>query len=258
MPARGYNKQLGKSKHRGQVRALSNVKGETSEDSSGHNNEDPRMSMSPTGTNEDISYKDDTVLVISDEERKFLEEQRERERLLEEEDADEIGFESSPEHVTDDDIFGNESEFEAIERTEEGGGEKFWEVEESNEVEDEEAPPRKVLRDPGEPTKEEWEAHRIDHIPYRSWCPHCVKSSGTGLQHRRISEEARVPVFGFDYLLGSQDINDEDGQEVKVLVAKCQTTKCVFSHVVPQKGLDPKLYAVERLRRDVLWLGHTK
>ena len=26
--------------------------------------------------------------------------------------------------------------------------------------------------------------------------------------------------------------------------------------MVPQKGLDPDLYAVERLKRDVLWLGH--
>ena len=42
---------------------------------------------------------------------------------------------------------------------------------------------------------------------------------------------------------------------VKILVAKCHHSKCVFAHVVPQKGLDPTLYAVERLKRDVMWLG---
>ena len=28
---------------------------------------------------------------------------------------------------------------------------------------------KKVLRNPGDPTVEEYEAHRADHMPYRSW-----------------------------------------------------------------------------------------
>ena len=35
-------------------------------------------------------------------------------------------------------------------------------------------------------------------------------------------------------------------------------TKCLFAHVVPQKGMDPQNYAVERLKRDIFWLGHSK
>ena len=38
---------------------------------------------------------------------------------------------------------------------------------------------------------------------------------------------------------------------VRVLVAKCFKTKAVFAHVVPQKGVDPERYAVERLAKDV-------
>ena len=94
----------------------------------------------------------------------------------------------------------------------EGGEEKFWEVEEAINVEDEESPPRKVLRDPGEPTKAEWDAHRVDHIPYRSWCPHCVKERATGRQHRKIDEEPTVPTFGFDYLQGA-DLTGEPEEE---------------------------------------------
>ena len=45
---------------------------------------------------------------------------------------------------------------------------------------------------------------------------------------------------------------------MKVLVAQCQYTKCVFAHVVPQKGVDAERYAVERLSRDIQWLGHTR
>ena len=78
------------------------------------------------------------------------------------------------------------------------------------------------------------------------------------MQHRRTEEERRVPVFGFDYLLGTHYFEGEQDDQVKILVAKCQYTKCTFAHVVPQKGLDPDLYAVKRLTRDILWLGHNR
>ena len=117
---------------------------------------------------------------------------------------------SSPESVTDDEIFGPDSDFdpadaEALERAmgpEEG--DPFWSVEENLDVEQEEAAPRRTLRDPGEPTKEEWEEHRIDHVPYRSWCPYCVRGRGSGVPHKRVEEESRIPTFGFDYLHGSE------------------------------------------------------
>ena len=163
---------------------------------------------------------------------------------------------SLPEEVTDDDIFGEE-DFEAVEKAFPADDSPYWDVEDVHDVEDEESPPRKVLRDPGEPSKQELEEHRIDHIPYRSWCPYCVRGRGTGAQHRRIKEESSIPVFGFDYLHGAQRV-DEGGEVVKILVAKCHLTKCLFAHVVPQKGMDPQNYAVERLKRDIMWLGHSK
>ena len=69
-------------------------------------------------------------------------------------------------------------------------------------------------------------------------------------------------MFGFDYLSATELQVDTEGEEVtseaRVLVAHCQFTKCVFSHVVPQKGIDAERYAVERLARDIQWLGHTR
>ena len=41
--------------------------------------------------------------------------------------------------------------------------------------EGEECEDTRVMHDPGQPTEREIEEHRIDHMPYRSWCPHCVK-----------------------------------------------------------------------------------
>ena len=85
-----------------------------------------------------------------------------------------------------------------------------------------------------------------------------MKGRGAGIQHRRTEEERRVPVFGFDYLLGTQDASVEADEQVKILVAKSQYSKCTFAHVVPQKGIDPDLYAVKRFTRDVIWPGHNR
>jgi len=160
--------------------------------------------------------------------------------------------------VTDDELL-DEKDLELTERTiDEDCNEKFWEVEETINVEEEEAPKRKVLKDPGQPTAEEYEKHRIDHIPFRSWCPYCVRGRGAGIQHRRSTEKGTIPVFGFDYFMGKEVTGEESDDALKIIAAKCQLTRCTFAHGVPQKGLDPKLYAVERMKKYILWLGHNK
>ena len=65
-------------------------------------------------------------------------------------------------------------------------------------------------------------------------------------------------MFGFDYLHGIGGVETEDDTPIKILVAKCNMTKYIFAHVVPQEGMDPEHDAVEKLKRDTLWLGHTK
>eukprot|EP00971_Amphidinium_carterae_P227707 4516668-Amphidinium_carterae.1 len=41
------------------------------------------------------------------------------------------------------------------------------------------------LRQPPQPTKKEQEEHRLTHMPYKSWCPICVKAKGQPTHHRR-------------------------------------------------------------------------
>ena len=40
---------------------------------------------------------------------------------------------------------------------------------------EEETRPFKAMGRPEAPTQEEIDRHRIDHIPYRAWCPECVE-----------------------------------------------------------------------------------
>ena len=58
----------------------------------------------------------------------------------------------------------------------------------SDEVEPvcEECAPKVVAPDPGQPTQKEIEEHRIDHMPFRSWCENCGRES-----HRRTTQNSR-------------------------------------------------------------------
>ena len=42
----------------------------------------------------------------------------------------------------------------------------------------------KRLIDPRLPTEEEVAQHELTHLPYRNWCPACVKAKGKDLDHR--------------------------------------------------------------------------
>ena len=53
----------------------------------------------------------------------------------------------------------------------------------------------KRLIDPRLPTEDEVEHHKLTHLPYRNWCPECVKAKGKNLDHmgavdteRKLSE----------------------------------------------------------------------
>ena len=50
----------------------------------------------------------------------------------------------------------------------------------------------------------------------------------------------------------------ETGVAAKCLIVKDQNSKCIFGHVVPKKGRDADGYAVDCVKKDILWLGYTK
>ena len=41
------------------------------------------------------------------------------------------------------------------------------------------------VHDPKMPTETEQEEHCLMHVPYRSWCVHCVRGRGEQKQHKR-------------------------------------------------------------------------
>ena len=67
---------------------------------------------------------------------------------------------------------------------EETAGEDVEADEEEHVAEEGVAP--KVLRDPGQPTQQQRREHECTHVPYRSWCHHCVRGRAKGRPRRRL------------------------------------------------------------------------
>ena len=86
-------------------------------------------------------------------------------------------------------------------------------------IEDEEVLPGertvKKLMNPLLPSAREVEEHNISHLPFRNWCPHCVKGRGREADHRRQPRTERgVDEFHLDYSFPGDGI----GHKLTILV----------------------------------------
>ena len=130
----------------------------------------------------------------------------------------------------------------------------------------EEATVARPLPTPDTPTRSEVLDHCVTHTPYRSWCKHCREGRGRESPHSSHQHGPRAaPTVSFDYayvgdkgeIVSREQAETEEGS-VTILVVRDSATKAVFGHVVPQKGIDAKQFAVDELVKDIVWLGHTK
>ena len=65
----------------------------------------------------------------------------------------------------------------------------------------EEARTRKDTPRPYAPTAEEIAKHRIDHLPYRNWCPECVEGfARERAHHAHEGRDRETPLVSCDYL----------------------------------------------------------
>ena len=86
--------------------------------------------------------------------------------------------------------------------------------------------------DPKLPTPEEVDTHNLIHLPYRSWCPHCVRGNGQNMDQRRAGRDKLIPEIHVDCFMGSK----MDVATKCIVVAKDHSNKSVMGGVVPVKG----------------------
>ena len=132
--------------------------------------------------------------------------------------------------------------------------------EEVEEDEETEAQGPKVAKAPRKPTQQEVEAHMVTHIPFRSWCEHCVRGKSKGRPHpRNTDSEKTIPTLTIDYMFMHEYQGETEEKGMPVLVTKDvndggRGTGMITARVVPRKGAQQ--YAVKGLASDIAMLGH--
>ena len=107
------------------------------------------------------------------------------------------------------------------------------------------------------PTREEVAMHMVNHIPFRSWCSHCVKGKAHGNQHRRrkaMDEEVREPIVSVDYMFMHDNQGEGEEKGMPTMVVKDRKTGTLRTRVIPQKG--SHWYGIKVLSGVIESLGH--
>ena len=105
-----------------------------------------------------------------------------------------------------------------------------------------EAAPVRVKNSPAKPSSIDIEKHNASgHLPFRSWCPICVRGRGKEDAHQRkpTSRNTDIPYFTCDYcfLSSESQVEVDEPKRLTVLVIKEHNSKSLFGCVVPHKGI---------------------
>ena len=113
-----------------------------------------------------------------------------------------------------------------------------------------------ILKTPIMPTAKAVEEHFATHLPFRSWCPVCLKAKLREDGHyRKKAKEKNVegnPIVSMDY----QDLNETSGAPQKVLLGKDEDNGMVFGHYVKCKGIKDE-WILKQIVRDIQEFGRS-
>ena len=119
-----------------------------------------------------------------------------------------------------------------------GGVESGTTGNETMDEDEEEARKSKGLPCGVKPSRKEVEDHERTHMPFRTWCSHCVRGRAKSHPHwRREKEDTGIPVISWDYMYMKD--TDKEGNvqgETPILIWKDSNSKGSMAIVVPEKG----------------------
>ena len=89
------------------------------------------------------------------------------------------------------------------------------------------------MGNPWLPTEVEGDKHFLmGHIPFRNWCPVCIRARGKESDHRQAKKERLVPEYSFDFCFPG----DELGYKWTILVGKERLSGSFMATALPSKG----------------------
>ena len=106
---------------------------------------------------------------------------------------------------------------------------------ENKEEEDEEYRIQNHPPAPYVPTKQEWIEHQITHVPYKSWCPICVKNAAVNNPHKLTHHFRGVAMFCMDYMYMTKKPDEEQIMH-PILVVKEKISGGTWSLAAVRKG----------------------
>jgi len=111
----------------------------------------------------------------------------------------------------------------------------------------------KRMLDPRMPSKDKVEGHELTHLPFRSWCPHCVRGRGVETSHRMaVRDKGAIPEIHVDFCFLGSEVGEGN---LTVVVAKDRDSRMTLSEVVPMKGSTGK-FAATRIAAFIRELGY--
>ena len=101
------------------------------------------------------------------------------------------------------------------------------------------------------PSETEVEQHELTHLPFRSWCRHCVRAKGKKSPHHESS------LGGASKFATDNMFMDDDGTPITILPGYDGLTKAFLANAVPCKSTSHGL-AERALAHNMLSTGHQK
>ena len=106
------------------------------------------------------------------------------------------------------------------------------------------------------PSQRELDEHMATHIPFRTWCKHCISGRGQSDHHRKQLDKGdqEIPTISIDYAFMNSKEADEASQPIIVL--KDRRSGTIKAHLVEEKGVNA--YAIKRIGQDIGLLGYKR
>ena len=109
-----------------------------------------------------------------------------------------------------------------------------------------------LVRDPQLPSQTEIDEHNMTHLPFRSWCRHCVRGRAESHPHLwQRPEELVIPELHADYYCF---LGKADEKTVPIVVLRDRANQMTCSMIVKEKGIGDG-YVVRRVTAFICELG---
>ena len=143
-----------------------------------------------------------------------------------------------------------------------------------------EAVTARVLPSPSPPSRQEMLEHNITHMPFRSWCPHCMAGKAKAMKHIQGAGlgVCETPIVSMDYMFmgdrSKEDVSEGEDEETitsdekykaennddtkaKILVIRDARSRVCSAIPMPKKGLDADDWSLKESLRFLEFLGYT-